>query len=120
MLKRIDGLPDNVLGIEANGEVTGADYESVLMPAIEEMLVQQKCLRFLYHLGENFIGFDAKAIWDDAKVGLAHLNAWERVAVVTDVGWIRMAMKVFGFTIPGQVRIFSNSDMEEARRWLSE
>jgi hypothetical protein len=120
MLERIQGLPDNALGFEAKGDVTGADYESVLIPAVEEMLARQKSIRFLYHLGEEFTGFDAKAMWDDARVGLQHLTAWERVAVVSDVGWLRTAVKAFGFVMPGHVRVFSNSELEAARRWLSE
>ena len=39
-------------------------------------------------LGPDFLGFTAAAMWDDAKIGLAHWNAWERVAVVTDVPWV--------------------------------
>lgn len=120
MLERIQGLPDNVLGFEAKGEITGADYETVLIPAVEEMLARQKSIRFLYHIGGEFSGFDAKAMWDDAKVGLQHLTAWERVAVVTDVGWLRTAMKAFGFVMPGHVRVFGNSELTEARQWLSE
>jgi len=120
MLERMSGLPENVLGFEAKGEVTGADYESVLVPAVNGMLARQKSLRFLYHLGNEFTGFDAKAVWDDTKVGLRHFTAWERVAVVTDVGWIRAGMKMFGFVIPGQVRVFGNGELAEARRWVSE
>jgi hypothetical protein len=120
MLERIKGLPEDVLGFEAKGEVTGADYESVLVPAVEEMLARQKRIRFLYHLGNEFTSFHAKAMWDDAKVGLQHYSSWERVAVVTDVGWIRTAMKAFGFVMPGQVRVFGNGDLAEARQWVSE
>ena len=120
MLERMLGLPDNVLGFEAKGEVTGADYESVLIPAVEEMFARRTSVRFLYHIGNEFTGFDAKAMWDDAKVGLQHLTAWERVAVITDVGWIRTAVKAFGFVMPGNVRVFSNSELTEARQWLSE
>ncbi|RII27164.1 MAG: hypothetical protein CXR31_07885 [Geobacter sp.] len=118
MLERIQGLPENVLGFEAKGEVTGADYESVLIPAVEKMLAQRKSIRFLYHLGNEFTGFNAKAMWDDAKVGLQHLAAWERVAVVTDVEWIRVAMKAFGFVLSGKLRVFGNNELMEARRWL--
>lgn len=119
MLERMQGLPDNVLGFVAKGEVTGADYETVLMPAVEEMLGRRESIRFLYHLGDEFAGFDAKALWDDAKVGLQHLGAWERVAVVSDVPWVRTAMKAFGFVMPGRVRVFNNTEIAEARQWLS-
>ncbi len=30
------GLPDDTLGISADGEITGTDYETVLIPALEE------------------------------------------------------------------------------------
>ena len=36
MLKLLEGLPDNVLGVSAEGKITGKDYETVLIPAIEE------------------------------------------------------------------------------------
>jgi hypothetical protein len=120
MLERIQGLPDNVLGFEAKGEVTGADYESVLIPAVVKMLTRQKSIRLLYHIGGEFTGFDAKAMWEDAKVGLQHLTAWERIAVVTDVGWLRTSVNAFGFVMPGHVKVFSNSDLEAARKWLCE
>lgn len=114
------GLPEDVLGFEAKGEVTGADYELVLIPAVDDMLKRRKSIRFLYHLGSEFTGFAAKAMWDDAKVGLQHLTAWERVAVVTDVGWVRTAVAAFGFIMPGHVMVFSNSELAKATRWLSE
>ena len=120
MLERLKGLPENVLGFEAKGEVIGADYETVFIPAVAEMLARRRSIRFLYHLGVDFAGFDAKAMWDDAKVGLQHLTAWDRVAVVTDVGWIRTAVRAFAFVIPGHVRVFNNGELTGARRWLSE
>lgn len=120
MLERIRDLPENVLGFTAKGEVNGADYESVIIPAVEQMLAQHEKIRLLYLLGTEFAGFDAKAIWDDAKVGLQHLKAWERVAVVTDVGWIQTAIKVFGFLMPGRLRVFGNNELAEANRWISE
>ncbi len=120
MLERIQELPDNVLGFEAKGEVTGADYETVLIPAVEDMLARQKVIRFLYFLGNEFTGFDVKAMWDDAKVGLQHLNSWERIAVVSDVRWIHTTMNAFRFVIPGYVRVFRTSELAEAKQWICE
>lgn len=120
MLERMQGLPDNVLGIEAKGKVTGTDYESLLIPAVEEILERHDRIRSLYQLGEEFEGFDAKAVWDDAKVGLSHIRSWERVAVVTDIGWIRTTITAFGFVMPGEVRVFENRELAEARQWICE
>lgn len=120
MVERMEALPEYVVGFTAKGEVTGADYEKVIIPAVEEALLRHKEVRFLYHLGEEFTGFEAKALWDDAKVGMQHYTAWERVAIVTDVRWIRVLMQAFAFLIPGKVRLFHNSELVAARQWASE
>jgi hypothetical protein len=120
MLERIRDLPDNVLGFSAKGTVTADDYESAVIPAVEAMFSREGKVRFLYHLGEDFSGFEAAAMWDDTKLGLKHFSGWERVAVVSDVEWVRWAVKVFGLAMPGHVRVFQNRDLGEAQRWVSE
>ncbi|MDX9820455.1 MAG: STAS/SEC14 domain-containing protein [Syntrophales bacterium] len=120
MVEKISDLPDNVLGYTAKGMVTSDDYESVILPAVEELFSRHHKGRFLYHLGDAFSGFEAAAMWDDAKLGLKHLAGWEKVAVVTDVEWVRAAVKVFGLVIPGQVRVFHNQEIALAIRWVAE
>lgn len=120
MIELIPGLPPNVLGLTAKGTVTAADYESVIIPAVEGAFARQKRIRFLYHLGQDFSRFEAGAMWDDAKIGFKHITGWERVAVVSDLDWIRWAVNLFGFTMPGRVRVFPNSDLTEAKRWICE
>ncbi|RLA68552.1 MAG: STAS/SEC14 domain-containing protein [Epsilonproteobacteria bacterium] len=120
MIKIISDLPSNVLGFESSGTVTGKDYETVLIPAVEAKLKEFPKIKLLYHLGPDFTGYDLKAAWDDAKVGLAHLTAWEKIAVVTDIEWVSSGVKVFGFVIPGEVRVFENSKLDTAKEWVSE
>ena len=120
MIEKIPDLPANVLGFAAKGTVTAKDYESVIIPEVEAMFSRQDKVRFLYHLGEDFSGIDAAAAWDDTKLGLKHLTGWERVALVSDVGWIRSAVRIFGLVIPGPVRVFHNGELAEAKRWIQE
>jgi len=94
MLEIIEGLPDNAVGFTAKGNVTAEDYETVLIPAVEEKLKKHEKVRLLYHLGEEFERFEAGAMWDDAKVGLGHITDWEKIAIVTDVNWIQQAGKI--------------------------
>ncbi len=118
MMQKIADLPDHVIAIAAHGQVTGDDYERVLIPAVETALEKHKTIRFLYHLGADFTGFTAAALWDDAKVGIRHLTAFEKVAVVTDIGWIGEAVKVFGLLIPCPTKVFRNDELPEARAWI--
>jgi len=120
MIEKISGLPDNVLGFAAKGVVTANDYEKILIPEVERLFRRQNKVRLLYDLGEEFTGFEAAAMWDDAKLGLKHFASWDRLAVVTDIEWIRGAIKVFRHAMPGEVRLFGNRELAEAKRWISE
>jgi len=119
MITVIPGLPGNVLGFSASGKVTASDYETVLVPAVEAKLQGERKLRLLYHLGADFDGFAAGAMWADAKLGLQDPSAWERIALVTDVEWLRIAAHVFGFAMPGHVRVFSNTELSDATKWVT-
>jgi hypothetical protein len=120
MVETIPNLPDNVLGFTAKGTVTADDYESTIIPAVEALFARHGKARFLYHLGRDFSGFEAAAVWDDAKLGLKHLKGWERMAVVSDVEWIRAAIRLFALAIPGHVRVFHDRELAAATRWISE
>ncbi|HVB49635.1 MAG TPA: STAS/SEC14 domain-containing protein [Burkholderiales bacterium] len=120
MIEEIPHLPDNVLGFTAKGTVTAHDYESVIIPAVEALFARQPKARFLYHLGKDFTGFEAGAMWDDAKIGFRHFSGWERMAVVSDIEWLRATIKAFGLLMPGHVRVFHERELDAAKRWVCE
>jgi hypothetical protein len=62
--------------------------------------LQREKIRMLYQLGSTFSGFTSGAMWDDAKLGITHRKSWEKIAIVTDVGWIKSAIGVFKFAMP--------------------
>jgi hypothetical protein len=62
---------------------------------------------------------DAGAVWEDFRIGVGHLSGWERIAVVTDVDWVRLAINAFRFLVRGEIRIFPTSETAEARRWIA-
>ncbi len=112
------GTPENLVIATAHGKVTGDDYETVLIPAIEAKLRTHKRIRMLYHLGEDS-QFTAAAVWDDAKLGLRHHSGFEAIAVVTDIRWIVDAVKFFGFFLHCAVGVFSNAQLPEALEWVA-
>jgi SpoIIAA-like len=120
MIKLLPNLPDHIVGIIASGHVTASDYETVLIPAVEATLKKHGSVRILYQLGPDFTGFSPGAMWDDMKLGIGHLKAWEKVAVVTDLDWIAGATRFFGFAMPCPVKVFSNSEFAAAVHWIKE
>ncbi|HEY2624556.1 STAS/SEC14 domain-containing protein [Dyella sp. Tek66A03] len=120
MIEQIQGLPPGTLGFRASGQVTAADYERVLVPDIEAAFALNRKLRLLYHVGPDFTGFDPGAMWDDVMLGFRHFSGWERVALVTDVGWLRIAATAMGFAVPAEFRLFSNAELVLAIDWIRE
>ena len=118
MIELQSNLPANVVAIACRGQVTKADYETVLIPAVDRALAANRKLRLYYQIGADFIGFDPGAMWDDFKVGMEHLTRWERVAVVTDIDWIKQSTRLFGFLIPADTKSFALSEAAEARAWI--
>jgi hypothetical protein len=120
MIEQIRDLPPGVVGFIAHGEVTAGDYERVIVPDLEAMFALRDKVRLLYHFAEDFTGFETRAMWDDAKLGLRHFSGFERVAVVSDVGWLNHAIPAVSAIMPGVYRAFPNAQLAEARAWLLE
>lgn len=120
MIEIMTDLPDHVLGLRARGQVSADDYREVLVPALEKKLKQHPRVRLLYVIGEGFEEYTRGAAWEDAKVGMFHLTAFERTAIVTDVDWVEKMVKALGFAMPGQVRLFEDDELQNAREWICE
>jgi hypothetical protein len=114
MIEIIEGLPDNVVGIIVRGRMTGRDCTDVLMPAIEKSLKWHHKLRLYYEIRSRFPG----AAWDEINLGNNN-PLWERVAVVTDVAWIRHTIATLRLLIAAEIRVFAASQAPEALAWIT-
>jgi hypothetical protein len=121
MLELIQGLPDGVVGVEAHGQITAADYEEVLIPAFSDAQAKSDDghVRVLYVLGHDFPGITAGGALKDAELGLGRLRTWERVAIVSDAEWMRRAIHGLGWMMPGEVRVFAAEEVDSARSWVT-
>jgi hypothetical protein len=113
MIRVIDGLPDNVVGIVAKGRVTAADCDKVLKPVMQTSLKREK-MRLYYEIGSRL----PAAKWDDLRLGIGRMPQWERVAVVTDVGWVRHTVKALRFLIGSDIRVYTTSQAGDGLAWV--
>jgi hypothetical protein len=120
MIELLRGYPDSVVAIACHGEVTGQDYDTVLIPAVEKALKTHDKVRLLYEIGPDFASYDAGAAWEDFKVGMEHFSRWERVAIITDIEWITLAMRLFSVFLPGAMRVYPTADAAKARLWITQ
>ncbi len=119
MLRFIDGLPQDVIAIEATGKVTHADYKNTLIPKAEAMMGKGP-IKMLYVIGKEFTGFEVGALLDDAAFGLKHWHDFSHIAVVTDHAWLRAMVGVFKPFFHGDVRLFSLAELPTARSWITD
>lgn len=119
MIQQIEGLPENAVGFRFAGEVSEKEYEGVIFPAIKAQSQKQKKLRILCYFAED-TKISLGAMWDDTIMGFKHYFDWEKIAIVTDLSWIRHSFKALGFLVPGHMKIFEGVEMEKAERWLEE
>jgi len=119
LIERLDHFPHNVLAFVCRGLVSRADHDSVLVPAAMKAPESQEEVRLYYETAADFAGFEVGAVWEDFKVGMVRLPRWERIAVVTDIEWIKHPVRLFSFLIPGAVRLFPLPEAAKAREWIA-
>lgn len=119
MITFIENLPENIIGLKYEGQVTAADYESVIFPALERASEKSKDLKILCELTDKFKGFDLGALKDDFAIGIKYFRDWKKIAFVSENEWMNHMVKALGFLIPAQIRIFKKINMDEAIKWLS-
>ncbi len=115
MIELINELPDNVVGIVARGRVTNEECDNILRPAMERSLRRHNKIRLYYEVGSRFPG----AGWGDLDVAIDHLPQWERIAVVTDTGWVRQTINALRFLIASDIRVFTTDEAEQGRSWIA-
>ena len=114
MIQIVEGLPDNVVGIVAKGRVTNEECDKILKPLMEDSLKRHDKVRLYYEIGCRFPG----AAWEELRIGMDTIPQWERVAVVTDVRWVR-PVNALRFLIASEVRVFTIQEAIPARAWVS-
>jgi hypothetical protein len=122
MVERIEPMPSGTIGFKVVSDLTAADYRDQIEPALKAAAEAGE-VRLLFEIGAGF-GMDAGAVIEDAKtglkLGLGHMKSWRRTAIVTDVEWIRKAIKAFGFMAPGEVKVFDLGELGAAKVWIAE
>ena len=122
MVEPIPDMPPGTLGYRISGRLTRDDYRDVLASPLHEAVQAGQKLRVLYAIGPE-LHMTPGAIWEDVKLepelGIKHRDAWERIAVVTDIDWLWHSFKLFHWMVPGEMSLFHEQDLDRAKAWLA-
>ena len=120
MIEVLNGFPPTVMSFACKNQVTKEDNEHVLTPTVARTLADYRKVRLYFQIDPNFAGVEPKALWEAFKLGVEHLFRWDRIAVVTDVEWIRHTFTVFSCVIPCTARVFRLEKVSTAKGWVIE
>ena len=118
MIALIENLPNGVIGFRADGHITASDYTDVLKPAVDAVIKRGDEVRIVIEFA-SWSGMSGGALWEDLKLGIERFTKWKRIALVTDIDWMRQATNVFGWMTPGDVKTFSLADRDDAVAWVA-
>jgi hypothetical protein len=120
VVEPIDGMPGDTLGFRLSGKIDRDEYFEILDP-VKARLERGDKVSFLIETTPSFSGLDFAALWEDAKaapsLGLKYRSSWDRLAVVTDKDWMRNAIAVMGWLMPGEITVFEPGELEQAKAW---
>lgn len=104
------------LFLKITGKLTHEDY-GVITPMLESAIkgVSSPKIKVLADASE-MDGWEARAAWDDLKLGLKHGSEFERIAIVGSKKWQEIAAKVGAWFVSGELAYFE--DEKTALDWL--
>ena len=117
MINELKDLPNGVIGFEAKGKIDASDYRGVVLPALKRAVAAGE-VRFVIVL-TDFEGMSGRAMWEDLKMGVEHLRAWKRIALVSDIPWATHLTDLFGWMTPGETKTFSTDELQAAIDWVA-
>ena len=119
MIEFMEGLPANMVGFKATGEITETDFSEIVMPKVKELVAKTDTLNYLLVLDTSIKNFTLGAWMKDALMGLQNITKWNRAAIVTDVDAIRTFTDMFSIIVPGEFRGFEQSELQTAIDWVA-
>jgi hypothetical protein len=118
MIEELPKSKGNILVLRTVGKLTDQDYKDVLIPRLDAIILGYGKARLLLDMSADFQGWEAAALWDDARFGLTHRKDFEKMGVIGGPGWVAWGMKLAAMVVGGEIRTFSPDEREEALNWI--
>lgn len=119
MISLLTDVPSNMVAFKATGTVTKEDFETVVMPAVSELVSRTGELNYLMMIDTELGKFTSGAWMQDLLLGIKQITKWNRAAILTDSEGINKFTDIFSVIVPGEFRGFDKSALDEAVKWVS-
>lgn len=123
MVGPVERLPRRVRGCRVWGTLTRHEYDTLVLPVLQEAVSEDDEIRYVLQVGPGFDGVEAGVSWEDAKEGVRRIALdprWHRTAIVTEVESILRAIALFGWLTPGDIETFDLDELQDAINWAAD
>ncbi|OMH39495.1 STAS/SEC14 domain-containing protein [Motiliproteus sp. MSK22-1] len=117
MIQRIYDNEPGMLEFVASGKLTDFEYQSVLIPQVENAIQESGKINVLWKM-DNFDGWELHAAWDEFLLALKTRDTIERIALVGDKPWQKKLVTYLKPLTHAEVQYYDSDRSEEAQDWL--
>lgn len=111
-------LANHVVGIMVDEDVD-KDYLDKIHKLIEEKLEENKTINLFCEIRPHN-EVPVQFLFENIKFKFEHSNQINKLAMVTDLKWVRGIMDIDNFFVSTEVRSFELKDRLEAIQWISQ
>ncbi|MCH5720943.1 SpoIIAA family protein [Niabella hibiscisoli] len=120
MITEIKNISDTIVAFKASGTISGHDFETSLVPAIQQYKRQHKELNYMLVLEHDLSSFSInwwiKSLW----LAIRDWSSWQRCAIISDLDGLKNFTNETCKDIPGELRIYPHEQIDDAIRWLQD
>ncbi|OBK43932.1 hypothetical protein A5656_06430 [Mycobacterium gordonae] len=121
MIEMLPDMPEGVIGIRVSGRLSGDELRE-MKPSLQERLNTGE-IRLVEVIPSDYEGFGPGGLMEDLKLGfgtvLPHHSAFKRIAIVTDLEWVRHVLHALAWIVPGELAVFGTDALEQAKEWAA-
>ena len=118
MIQRNYESGPGTLEFVASGKLTDFEYQSVLIPQLENAIQESGKINLLWKM-EDFEGWELHAAWDELVLALKTRNAIDRIALVGDKPWQQKLSSYLKPLTHAEVQYYDLNQCEQAKEWIS-
>ena len=119
MIQLMPESHDSLLVFKASEKLTADDYKKRFIPELQKCIDKYERIDLVMEFDEAFKGFEAGAMWEDAKFGTKHRHNFHKIAVVgipKSVGWMT---KVGKHLVDFEIKNFERGHVDDAETWVT-
>lgn len=121
MIELLPDMPPGVMGIRVAGRLRGNELREI-RPSLHALLLSGD-IRIVEVIDPDYEGYGHGGLLEDLKLGLGtvlpHQSAFKRIAIVSDKEWIAHALHALEWMVPGELKVFSLDQLDEAKTWAA-